>query len=267
MRAAAPLCVGISVAACAFAQTRDAKPAFEVASVRRSVSQSDQGTFRGGPGTEDPARITYLNVPLRMILLRIFGLETNDQLEGPDWINTNRYDIAANVPPGITPEQCTEMLRNLLMERLQMVVRHAARDVDGYKLTVARSGSKLRVAAAEAAPAPVPDGFPPAGPGGIGVGAGNGIYLLTARHKSTSFLLQLLAVQLHAEIDDQTGLDGIYDYNLGFVPARFLDTVEDHRFPDLVTAVEDQLGLKLVQVKHSVDVVVIEKANPEPLGN
>ena len=267
MRALASLAyVVVSFCGLAFAQVRESKPAFEVASVKRSVNHEAMGTMRGGPGTDDPGRLTFRNAPLRMILSSAYGLARNDQLEGPDWI-ANRYDIVANVPSGVTKEECQAMLRNLLRERFQLKVRTETRQSEGYRLMVAKSGSKLKPSAADAPPAAVPDGFPRPGAEGIGVVGGSGAYLLTARHRSTSFLLQLLGVQLHAEIDDQTGLDGVYDYNLGFVPARFLETTEDHRFPDLVTAVEDQLGLKLVRENLPEDIVVIEKGNPEPLEN
>ncbi len=255
----------------AFAQAGPAKPAFEVASVRRSAQdpQNKQGMMRGGPGTEDPGRLTYENATLRMILTMAYGVERRFQIEGPDWIDTERYDIAANVPPGATPLECNLMLQNLLVERLRMTVHHETRKFDGYVLVLGKNGPKFKESRPDAA-VPVPNGFPHLAPGrasGVGVGGGNGTYLLTARGVTLSFLQQLLSAQLGAGIEDETGLTGKYDYNLGFVPKRFLDSDHDNRFPDLATAVEEQLGLKLVDNSIPQDVVVIDKASKDPIEN
>ncbi len=256
-----------------FGQGGEAKPAFEVASVKRAAAHDSNaaGMMRGGPGTEDPGRITYVNAPLRLILAMAYGFLKDYQLEGPDWMGTERYDVAANVPLGATSEQSNQMLQNLLTERFRMVIHHETREFEGYRLVLGKNGSKLKQTELGRAATPIPEGFPslPAGTtSGIGVGGGNGTYLLTARQRSLSYLLQLLSAQLRgASVDDETGLTGIYDYNLGFVPARFLETEHDSRFPDIRTAVEEQLGLKLVEAKVMLDVVVIDKASKEPLDN
>jgi uncharacterized protein (TIGR03435 family) len=267
------MCCVASPGGVGFGQDAGARPAFEAASVKRSVARDGNaaGVIRGGPGTEDPGRITYLNAPLRLMLTLAYGFQGNDELESPGWMSTERYDLAANVPLGATREQCNQMLEDLLIERFGIKLHHETRAFDGYRLAQVKNGSKLREVSASVAPAAIPDGFPPLRPGdvsGIEVGAGDGTYRLTVRHKSISFLLQLLSAQLKgATIDDQTGLTGIYDYNLGFVPARFLDPDQPGRFPDIRTAVEEQLGLKLVEEKRALDVVVIDKANPEPSAN
>lgn len=248
-----------------------AKPSFEVASVKRSTqANADQGMVRGGPGTDDPGRITYVNAPLRLILTMANGIN-NYQLEGPAWIDTERYDIAANVPPGATKEQCNQMLQNLLVERFRMAVHHETRKFEGYRLVIGKNGAKLKEAPLGSPASPVPEGYPPLPPGrtsGLGVAGGNGTYLLTARQRSLSFLVQMLGVQLHADVDDQTGLTGTYDYNLGFVPPILAKTAgTDGPYPDIFTAVEQQLGLKLVDGKVPLDVLVIDQASKDPVEN
>jgi len=87
-----------------------AKPQFEVASVRSSGPRNPNegapidGVRRGGPGTAEPGRISYSGVPLDNIIADAFDLSW-DQISGPDWIVTERYDIVANVPPGSTKDQ------------------------------------------------------------------------------------------------------------------------------------------------------------------
>jgi uncharacterized protein (TIGR03435 family) len=252
-----------------FGQAGGAEPAFEVASVKRSmVAASAQGMMRGGPGTEDPGRLTYVNVPLRLALARAYGLSMMDQLEAPDWMVEERFDIAAVIPPGTTKEQFNGMLQNLLEERFRIKVHHETKKSEGYRVTLGKNGSKLKEYKPGSPPTPVIEGYPPLAPGqtsGLEIAVVDGNFRLTAREQSLSYVDQLLGVQLHATIDDQTGLTGRYDYNLGFVPARFRET--NKAGPDLITAVEEQLGLKLVEGTVALDVVVVDDASKEPLEN
>jgi hypothetical protein len=81
------------------------QPAFEVASLRASGTRHAglgplpiDGTITGGPGIADPSRIVYSRVPLQIILINAFDIPV-DQLLGPDWIVSERFDMVANVPP------------------------------------------------------------------------------------------------------------------------------------------------------------------------
>jgi uncharacterized protein (TIGR03435 family) len=101
---------------------------------------------RGGPGTTDAGQITYTNVLLQSVMLKAYDLQPY-QLSAPDWVTSKRYDIAAKIPPGTTPEQFGKMLQNLLAERFQMVVRHETKEMRGFDLVTGRGGSKLKVPA------------------------------------------------------------------------------------------------------------------------
>jgi len=64
---------------------------------------------------------------------------------------------------------------------------------------------------------------------------------LTARAQPVSALVQVLSGQLNGPVIDQTGLTGKYDFRLEFTP----DALSDDDAPYLLTAVDEQLGLKL----------------------
>src|SRR4029077_5103282 len=68
-----------------------AQPAFEVASVKPAKSETGRFTMDGGPGTNDPGRISYTNIMLRRVLLAAYDFR-NYQISGPDWLNTLRFD-------------------------------------------------------------------------------------------------------------------------------------------------------------------------------
>jgi len=57
---------------------------------------------------------------------------------------------------------------------------------------------------------------------------------------------------------DKTGLTGTYDFSLDWAPLNAADAAG----PSLFTAIEEQLGLKLVAAKGPVQVVVIDHIEP-----
>ncbi|SPE41586.1 conserved exported hypothetical protein [Candidatus Sulfopaludibacter sp. SbA3] len=132
--------------ACAFGQT------FEVASVKQSAPQSGarpQVVIKGGPGTSDPGQITWLNIPMRAVLLRTFDAK-NYQLSAPKWVDEERYDIVAKIPPGSSQEQTRGMLRNLLKERFKMAAREETKEGPVYALVTGKSAVKLKESAVPA---------------------------------------------------------------------------------------------------------------------
>ena len=78
-----------------------ALPSFDVASVKRHVADVPFGPVSrsGGPGTGDPGRMTYANVPLMVILTEAFDLEYY-RIKGPESLSVERYDIVAKIPLG-----------------------------------------------------------------------------------------------------------------------------------------------------------------------
>lgn len=114
----------------------------------------------GGPGTDDPERITYSRVAMRYLIGEAYGIGL-DQISGPEWVVTGRSpygrysdprgaappDISAKVPPGTTKEDVRKMLQNLLAERLQLAVHHVTKELSGYALVVSKGGSKLKESA------------------------------------------------------------------------------------------------------------------------
>src|SRR5215469_3394074 len=93
---------------------RLAAQTFEVASVKPAVPQPPERRaftmLRGGPGTQDPDRITYTNATLMQLITRAWDLRSF-QIFGPAWIENERYDITAKIPAGTNKEQFGVMLQ------------------------------------------------------------------------------------------------------------------------------------------------------------
>ncbi len=290
------------------AQTGSQPLTFEAASLKVAGKRFIPGvTFKmsGGPGTGDPGRITYTQIPLMQLLMKAWDMEYY-RIDGPAWLkapaqDADLYDITATMPPGTTRQQFHEMLQNLLVERFRIRLHHETRTYPGYELVVAPGGPKLKEPANPDAPDPDSgatgksgdDGFlllPPGHGKGVRMSA-NGIY---AKYQNCtiaeliepylrSFLQQSTGAQTN-HIADKTGLTGKYDYALKF-DARGADSAvvvapgmqapspsgspsDPSGLPNLFTALQKQVGLKLVKSKgFPLDTIVIDHIEKAPAAN
>jgi uncharacterized protein (TIGR03435 family) len=237
--------------------------------------------MRGGPGTDDPGQIDYRNVAL-ITLVRSAWHVYPFQIVGPAWLSSETYDISAKIPPAATPEQFRLMLMNLLIERFHLVLHHESRQVSCYALTVGTEGSKLvESQAAGLAPTNTASDFPKLDhPGvamkmGVPAGATKPSVYLTARAQTVAGLVHTIGEQLGCPILDKTGLASTYDYMLQFVPGvggspgaqPGLETEPDQSGPDIISAAQQQLGLRLVRARVESDTIVIDRADREPSAN
>ena len=294
------LAVGtLCLAAAAVAALGQTPLSFEVASVRAAGTKPPYtpipaaGVITGGPGTSDPTRMTFTWIQVRRLLMEAFKVPI-DQISGNDWVmgQDARFDITANVPAGVTKDQANEMLLNLLTERFHLKYHREKKDFDMWTLTVAKGGPKLKDAEVPNGPAPEPpqpgtravaapldrDGFPqlPAGrPNAQGRGA-NGVMYFTFRMSTAQSLLNMLQFQLGGRSIDKTGLTSQYDFTLEFSQAGLPgimgrggvgpDVATDPA-PDLFSALEKQLGLRLEKTKTPLEVIVVDHMDKEPTEN
>jgi uncharacterized protein (TIGR03435 family) len=203
------------------------------------------------------------------------------------------------MPPATTRQQFQAMLQDLLIERFRIQLHHETRTFPGYELTVRQGGSKLKPPADPDAPesdeGPAggtdKEGFPllPTGHGKGVVMAGTGVY---AKFQNCTlgelipYLRSFLKLAAGAETNhvvDKTGLDGKYDYTLRFdtrggegkvavgrgLAADSPDSANaPSGLPDLIRAVENQLGLKLVKANgFPLDTIVIDRIEKTPIEN
>ncbi len=144
--------LAVLVSCVALAQTEEA-PAFEVASIKPAAPQPAgmlRIMMRGGPGTPDPGQLTYSNVTLKNILMNAYDVK-NYQIEGPGWLDSERYDIVAKIPKGATKEQFRLMLQNLLAERFKVGLHHETKEMPIYSLVVGKNGPKMKESVEEPA--------------------------------------------------------------------------------------------------------------------
>jgi uncharacterized protein (TIGR03435 family) len=247
----------ILVCSLAFSQVPD-NPAFDVASVKRAAPPSagggPLGSMGGGPGTADPGRIAYRSVTLKQVLSRAYGVKPF-QITAPGWLDTDRYDIIANVPPGSTKDQLKGMLQSLVVERFNITLHHESKDLPAYGLVAGSGGSKLTQSVRKG--------------GNISTVPRNGGVRLMAIGASTSLLVKALEPHLGGlTVIDDTGLTGRYDFTLEFAGETTVQPSQDEfPFPSLSNALQQDLGLRLVKKTASFDVLVIDHVNRVPTAN
>ena len=69
-------------------------------------------------------------------------------------------------------------------------------------------------------------------------------------------LTSLLSTEFGRPVTDRTGLSGLFDWELKWADAPEVDG------PSLMTAFEEQLGLKLQSARGPIEVLIVESAEP-----
>jgi uncharacterized protein (TIGR03435 family) len=255
------------------AQSGTAPVEFDVASVK-PAEMGDGMSMSGGCKTE-PVRLTCTNMSLKALVSQAYNLKRN-QVSGPGWLDTERYDVAVKFPAGTTPEQFRAMMQNLLATRFMMALHHEAKEMQIYELVVAKNGPKLKTpskdpapVAPEAAPPANPyaladDGYPVLPPGKSGTRMTNG----RARMQQFATTMENFASELSGavgqSVKDATGLKG--EYTLAFTFATG-PAPDDFTGPTIFEALQSQLGLKLERAKGTLDTLVIDRAEKIPTAN
>jgi len=246
----------------------DTHVTFEVASVRRNVSDTGGMGFNIQPG----GRFTALNIPLAWLIEAAYGLGHHQMEGGPSWIHTERFDVIAkaetDIPRpllGAPPGPFHFMLRALLAERFKLVVRHEKREAPIYELQLARADKALGLGLRKSdfdctTVEKTPDGRMPDRKDGrptCGMAMRGNIM---AHAIPMSHLVTVIEGQLERPVIDRTNLGGVFDVDLEW-SANPADTSK----PSLFTALQEQLGLKLVAARGAVNVLIVERAEmPTP---
>jgi len=128
------------------------KLAFEVATIKPSAALTPDmvraGKLHVGMSV-DKARVDIGFFSLSDLIRTAYKVKAF-QISGPDWLSAQRFDILAKMPDGATEEQVPEMLQSLIAERFKVELHHSTKEQPVYVLVVAKGGSKLKEAAADA---------------------------------------------------------------------------------------------------------------------
>lgn len=242
MKLVLPLILSLS----ALAQT---PLAFEAATVKPNKSgRTDTHSDR------DNNRVSIVNMQLRRLIARAYDMRA-DQILGPDWIDTERFDVIAKSEFVPNANQFLEMLQALLADRFKLALHRETREGRAYALVVAKGGLKLRPVEANG-----------------NSSTNNNRGELVAKGISMARLAETLSRDVGLAVVDQTGVEGVFDFKLSYDPSSTTPSTDaaaasGDAGPSIFTALQEQLGLKLESKKMPVEYVVIDHAERVPAEN
>jgi uncharacterized protein (TIGR03435 family) len=227
MRAA----IGLVFCLCAFAQQAQ----FEVASIKPSNAPPGSSGFDSRHG-----RMVGTNVTLKRSIMGAYAIGPNQIVGGPDWLDSDRFDISAKAGKDAGDHEMMVMLQALLAERFHLASHRETRPIQCYVIEVAKGGPKLEKSTGE------------------GTSAGSSRGGVTARATSMDRFAEVLARQMDLPVVNQTGLEGKFNFKLEWTPESARQ--EANAGPSIFTAIQEQLGLRLRAQKAPVEVLVIDRA-------
>jgi uncharacterized protein (TIGR03435 family) len=139
-----------SVQASPAAQAAPGNLAFDVASVRPSPAPDQAEMLAGLTAGKlpnwvriDGSRATFHYESLKDLIMYAYKMPQY-VISGPEWLVTDRFDIAARLPDGATKDDVPEMLRALLKERFNLTTHSEMQEQPVLGLVVGKSGPKLK---------------------------------------------------------------------------------------------------------------------------
>jgi bla regulator protein BlaR1 len=286
---AGPVAIGVFNSPQARAQEAQAATpgtvVLDEASVRPSTSTGDHRSVLA-----EANKFSATGATVNSLISMAYGVQEYQLIGGPDWMNTDRFDVDAtwkgpsaseeklmtvttDTPPPLgsapPPEAISIRLGSgrvrtsvqaLLADKFNLKFRRETRDLPVYDLVVASTGAKLTATSLSPTPRVVPDGHAMIHAMiNVRVEGHNGALEFSAKDASPAVLGALLSENLNRRVVNKTGLTGLYD--IDFHVPQGQTSAED-----ISVALEDQLGLRLEPAQAPVDVLVIEQID-KPAAN
>jgi len=228
-------------------------PIFDAASIKPAQGLTGPIDFRLFPNRFVATRLT-----LSQLIEQAYGLQAREITGGPEWVYVDRFDVTATTGKDVDLAQMKLMLQALLADRFQLQIERENRTGTIYRLTALKARGLN--------PPAKPDERPL-----VSTTRNDGTGVLSYQyvgHNATMAQLALaLGGQLRAPVTDETKLPGSYDFTVSWTYTEpFGGLQPDPNIPTIFTALERDLGLKLVADKGPVPIHVIRRAS-KPSAN
>jgi uncharacterized protein (TIGR03435 family) len=254
---------------------------FDVISIKRNTNGVLGGTTQNQPG-----RFIATNISLRMLIRNAYGLLESQIVSGPQlataqYMTAEKFDVEATFAGDATPEERAVMMRNLLADRFKVVTHREMRDMPVYILSKSRPDGRIGPQLTVTNPADCDPATAPRAPAAdIGPQRCGSLQFGPGTFSGKGARIQMLAESLSNRtpltgidryIVDRTGLSANerYDFQLkwrpppapaGLLPPGVSAPAVDPDRPDLFTALQEQLGLKLEPQRAAIEVLIIDSA-------
>jgi len=247
LTAATAFCALCCPAVRSSAQASGELPAFEVATIKPSTGKEPLAVDRRAD------RLVITNASLAWLIKWAYDVDDDRLLAVPQAAERARFDIVAKAPESPVRGRVQLMTQALLRDRFHLQIHHELRRLDSYAL-VTTGTLKVRVVPDDGKPAPSnPFSMSTAG-------------RLQGTHVTARMLAKALTDQLRRPVQDQTGIDGFFDFTLEWAPDS-AGAAADLARPSLFTAIREQVGFALEPRRTPVDVLVIDHVETMPTAN
>ena len=237
-------------------------PEFDVVSVRQHSGDDQSSRWMSTPDG-----VTLTNIQLQSVVSGAYGIKRDLISGGPNWVGSMGFDIQAKVTGDdtkafekLTEEQKNAMLRALLADRFRLKAHVEPKILPIYELVVAKNGPRMKASAPET---PDPDAKPGEVPKRHGM-MHMSPFALQVQDYDIATLATQLGYIVQRTVVDKTNLTGKYDFDLKWTPdgqmagAGAGPDAGEAAAPSIFTALQEQLGLKLVPSKGSVQTLAID---------
>jgi uncharacterized protein (TIGR03435 family) len=236
------------------AQSAAAKPQFEVASVKPNTDDGRMIYIRIRSGD----RVLMHNNQVGSMILYAYNV-SDYQIIGNTRLpeHWNWYDVDAKLEGSPSDEEIRLMFQSLLEDRFKLKVHHETREMEVYKLVVAKGGPKLNHATEGDYKTTIEDRSVTVRKGTVSISMWKEGAHLIGKSVTTAQLASALIGALGGPVVDTTGIEGTFDFDVLFAPANWPPDAEFNP-PALLAALKDTLGLALEKGNAQVDVLVID---------
>ncbi len=205
-------------------------------------------------------RYELRNATLVDLIRTAWKVDADNVTGGPDWLDTDRFDVIATVPENSTPENLQSMLKGLLKDHFRLLVHGDTKNRSAYAITVGKKSAMEPASGSEES--------------GCVAQAAKPVTFVCRSMTMAAFAKTLPRIRetsgylFNYPVLDRTGLQGAWNFSFHWSPRRaLLPTPLRAETITIFDAFEKQLGLKLNMIQVPIPVVVVDSANKKPTAN
>jgi uncharacterized protein (TIGR03435 family) len=196
-----------------------------------------------------PQELKMQDVTLSTCIKWAYGVQQS-QINGPDWLESDHFDITAKTDAPATLAQMKQMMQAMLAERFQLKFHREQKEMKGYALVLMKTADKLHPAVGE-------------GPASFR----NSAIGFVAKSASMPEFATYVADPLGEPVVDKTGLKGKYDFSVDFTSYLPEDqSVRPNVISVMMLALKGELGIQLQPQKITTESFVVDHAE-QPSAN
>lgn len=251
-----------------FGQSAKTNASFEIADVH--VSRQTRNAFRRGPVIRN-GRYELRFATMVDLISAGWGIEPEKVLGGPNWLESDLFDVIAKAPAGTTTESARLMLQSLLADRFKLTFHNDTRPIPAYSLTTGKH-VLLKQAEGQGGGCKFVPPPPPAAPGGFAAAPvfSFDCHNITMAEFAKNFRTTIFSAPQYLGdrvVVDQTQLKGAWDFELKLTPKGLIGP--NGPLPGAITLFEalDKVGLKLEPSTAPIDVMIVDSVNRTPTPN